>query len=96
MSLLPCPEHHIHLPGKIQSRDRKVARNAFPSLNLDIISCDDISKHRLDFNGRKESAGANRQMITDSVNDHQTASRNTYQMCRPIPKAKCSLDVDTV
>ena len=35
--------------------DVKLARNPFPFLELDIVSRNDMGKHRLDFVDRKES-----------------------------------------
>ena len=61
-SLLPCPEHHIRIPGKTHPKEEKVAWNPFPFFNLDIISSDDMSQQRLNFIDRKESSG--------TVNEH--------------------------
>ena len=58
ISLLPCPEHHIRIPGKTQSGDTNVVGNPFPFLKLDIIGRDNMGKQRLDFIDRKESSGA--------------------------------------
>ena len=57
-SLLSCPEHQIRIPWETHSGNANIARNFFPFLNLDIISCDNMGEQRLDFVDRKEPSGA--------------------------------------
>ena len=54
--LLPCPEHHIRIPGKTYSSEEKLSRNPFPFLKLNIIIRNDMSKQDFDVRDCKESS----------------------------------------
>ena len=94
ISLLPCPEHHIRIPGDTHSTDANLTRNPFPFLELDIVGRENVGKQHLGFVDCKESSGADTE-CNRSGQESRSTCRNTYHACRPSPKAKCSLDTET-
>ena len=52
-----------------------------------------MGKQRLDFIDRKESSGADTKWRR--IRSRHNLLAGTYQVCRPNPKAKCSLDAET-
>ena len=87
ISLLPRPKHHIRTPRKTHSSDVTPARNSFPSLKLDIISRNDMSKQCLNFINRKESTGTNTQIVTGCVKDHTPHAEMLTTRVAPVQRA---------
>ena len=62
ISLPSCPEHQIRIPGEAQSSNANIARNFFPSLELDIVRRHDIGEQGLDLIRCKESSRTDRNL----------------------------------